>query len=250
MKDAATDFGKGLKALWDWQKGDVIGLFTPNCIDMPSVIWGAQWAGGIPSPANPGYTVEELSFQLKDSGARALVTQYPLLDVARKAAKIAGIAEDRIILMGDERDKTMKFKHFSNIRNTSGATRYRRSKAKDPSKDIAFLVYSSGTTGHPKGVMLSHTNIVSNILMLNEGEGGNLTWDGGKDKTGDSIICFLPFFHIYGLNCVVHQSMYAGLRTVVMAKFDLAKFCAYVQNYKVTFGYVVSIARSKYYVVF
>lgn len=205
------------------------------------MIWGAQWAGGIPSPANPGYTAEELSFQLKDSGAKALVTQYPLLDVARKAAKLAGIPQDRIILMGDERDKTMMFKHFSNIRNTSGATRYRRSKATNPKKDLAFLVYSSGTTGYPKGVMLSHRNIVSNILMLKEGEAGNLTWNGGKDKNGDSIIAFLPFYHIYGLNCLIHQSMYTGLRTIVMAKFDLERFCAHVQKYKVTFGYVVSI---------
>ena len=149
------------------------------------------------SPANPGYTIDELAFQLKDAGAKALVTQKPFLNVAREAAKKVGLPEDRVILMGDARDEMMKFKHFTSIRNTSGATRYRRTKL-NPDKDLAFLVYSSGTTGHPKGVMLSHLNIVSNIMMLRIGEAGNLTCDGGPDGKGDTILAFLPFFHIYG----------------------------------------------------
>jgi len=146
VKATAFDFGKGLKALWDWRKGDVLALYTPNSIDTPAVIWGTQWAGGIISPANPGYNVTELAFQLKDSGAKALATQKPFLETARKACKEVGIDEDRIILLGDEKDKTAQFKHFSSIRNISGATRYRKSKI-DPKKDLAFLVYSSGTTG-------------------------------------------------------------------------------------------------------
>ena len=149
------------------------------------------------SPANPGYTAEELAFQLKDSGAKALVTQKPFLKVAVEAAKQAGIPEDKIILMGDDRDDSRRFKHFSSIKNLAGTSRYRRTKA-HPSNDLAFLVYSSGTTGHPKGVMLCHENIISNILMLKAGEGGNLSWEGGPNGDGDSMIAFLPFFHIYG----------------------------------------------------
>jgi 4-coumarate--CoA ligase len=237
VKNTAIDFGKGLKAAWDWQRGDVLTLYTPNCIDTPAVIWGAQWAGGIISPANPGYTAEELAFQLKDSGAKALVTQVPYLKEAQAACKKAGIPADRIILVGDERDKSSKFKHFSSIRNTSGATRYRRSKAQNPKKDLAFLVYSSGTTGHPKGVMLSHENIISNVLMLGVGEAGNLS--AGGSNGGDKILAFLPFFHIYGLTCLVHQAIHTGLELVVMTKFDLEKFCSHIEKFKITFAYVV-----------
>ncbi|KAH8432144.1 acyl--CoA ligase [Aspergillus melleus] len=238
VKDAALSFGKGLKATWDWRKGDVLALFTPNSIDTPVVMWGTHWAGGVISPANPAYTVEELAFQLQNSGAKALATQVPQLPVAIEAAKRAGIPEDRIFLIGDERDPQAKIKHFTSVRNISGATRFRKTKIV-PEKDLSFLVYSSGTTGVPKGVMLSHTNIVANILQLAAGEAGNLTWNGGADGTGDRVLAFLPFFHIYGLNCLVHQTLYQGYQLVVMQRFDIEKWCAHVQNYRITFSYVV-----------
>ncbi|KAL8657005.1 MAG: hypothetical protein Q9226_002347 [Calogaya cf. arnoldii] len=218
VRNTAIEFGKGLKSVWEWQKGDVLALFTPNSIDTPSVLWGCQWAGGIVSPANPGYTVDELAFQLKDSGAKALVTQKALLPIATKAAKEAGIPDDRIILLGDDRDESMRFKHFQSVQNLAGTSRYRRTKA-NPREDLAFLVYSSGTTGHPKGVMLSHENIVSNIVMSKAGGGDNLSWNG--------------------LTLLVHAAMYRGVTLVVMAKFDIEKFCANVQRHKITFAFIV-----------
>lgn len=199
VRQTALEFGAGLKALWGWKKGDVLAFFTPNSIDTPALTWGCHWAGGIVSPANPAWTAEELAFQLKDSGAKALVTQLASLHVAREAARKVGVPEDRIILLGDKKDPTMRFKHFSSIKNFSAVEKYRRTKV-NPKEDLAFLVYSSGTTGLPKGVMLSHENIISNLLMHKAREGGNITWNGGKHGQGDSILAFLPFFHAYGRN--------------------------------------------------
>ncbi|KAL2857669.1 hypothetical protein BJX68DRAFT_229293 [Aspergillus pseudodeflectus] len=238
VKQAAITFGQGLKSVFDWRKGDVLALYTPNSIDTPAVMYGTLWAGGVVSPSNPAYTVEELAFQLRDSGAKAVVTQLPVLDVARAAAKKVGIPDDHIILIGDQRDPEARAKHFTSIRNISGATRFRRSKV-NPEKDLSFLVYSSGTTGVPKGVMLSHRNIVANSLQLAAGDDGELKWNGGADGKGDRILAFLPFFHIYGLTCLVHQTIYQGYELYVMAKFDLEKWCQHVQNYRITFSYVV-----------
>jgi len=94
-------------------------------------------------------------------------------------------------LLGKERDPEMRFKHFTSIRKISGTSRYRRRKL-DPDRDLAFLAYSSGTTGPPKGVMLSHRNIVANVLMVTGSVGKYYSWD--KDK----FLGVLPFFHIYG----------------------------------------------------
>lgn len=198
VKHTAASFGLGLIDFWGWQKGDVLALYTPNCVDTPAVIWGCHWAGGIVTTANPAYTADELAFQLRDAGAKALVTQKKFLATAQEAAKRVGIPEDRIILMGDERDSSMKFKHFQTICKNVENSKYRRSRL-NPKKDLAFLVYSSGTTGHPKGVMLSHENIVANVLMGRAIEGEHLSWNGGGDGAGDNVLAFLPFFHIYGL---------------------------------------------------
>ncbi|KAF2663123.1 acetyl-CoA synthetase-like protein [Microthyrium microscopicum] len=238
VKAAATDFGKGLRAVWDWKKGDVVALYSPNCIDTPAIMWGTLWAGGVLSPANFAYTADELAFQLKDSNAKALVTQVDFLPVALKAAEIAGLDREFIILMGDKRLQDASFKHFTSIRNISGAIRYRKAKVV-PEKDLAFLVYSSGTTGLPKGVMLTHQNITSNLLQLQASESNKLSWQGGPSGKGDRILAFLPFFHIYGLTCLIMQSCHRGFELVVMAQFELERFCQIVQEYKISFVYLV-----------
>ena len=201
--------------MWDWQKGDVLCMYTPNTIDFPPVIWGCHWAGGTITTANPAYTANELAFQLKDSGAKAITTQVPWLENARAAAKAVGISEDRIVLVGDQRDSAHRFKHFTNIRTLSSLSQYRRTKL-DPEKDLSFLPYSSGTTGKPKGVMLNHKNIIADTLMLDSVEGPYLSWKGGPDGKGDKLMGVLPFFHIYGwCRSIPPSSLPSNLRKVL-----------------------------------
>ena len=197
-------------------------------------VWGTHWVGGIITTANPAYTAQELIHQLKDAGAKAIVTQAAFLETALQAAKAIGIDQDRVILIGDGRDDRVK--HFTSVRNMAGTNRYRRTKNK-PS-DLAFLVYSSGTTGLPKGVMLSHSNVVANVQQLLAGEAKNLSWNGNADGQGDRILGFLPFFHIYGLTCMLHHCVVAGWTMVVMSKFELEAMCKLVQKHRITFMYV------------
>ncbi|KAF2156432.1 acetyl-CoA synthetase-like protein [Myriangium duriaei CBS 260.36] len=229
LKNAALDFGKGLKAVYEWRKNDVLALFTPNSIDTGVVMWGCLWGGGIVTPANHGYNVEELSYQLKESGAKAIVTQLPLLKTAIAAAEQVGIPHENIILIGDK-DPSMKFKHFTSVRNTAGTSRFRRQKV-DPATQIAFIPSSSGTSGKPKILALSHRNIIANTLQVTAGEIKNMS-------PKDSILAFLPFFHIYGLTVILHQSVYNGFLVSVMPRFDIEDFCKFVQRDKITFAYV------------
>ncbi|KAK5166562.1 uncharacterized protein LTR77_008105 [Saxophila tyrrhenica] len=231
VRDAATSFGEGLCDLWDWQRSDVLAIYAPNDIDFAAIVYGTFYAGGIVSPANPGYSPDELAFQLKNAGAKALVTTKAFLKPARLAAEQAGISTNRIILLGSERDETFSVKHWTNIRKASRSQRYRRRKL-DPENDLAFLVYSSGTTGLPKGVMLSHRNIVADLCLI-KGCVGHY-YNSGKDK----MLGVLPFFHIYGLTGLVHQPLSRGIELVVMPAFDLKKFLTAVQTHKITFVYV------------
>lgn len=224
----------------------MLGLFAPNDIDVPPVVFGTLWAGGIVSPANPGYTVGELVYQLRDSGARVLATHLSVLDTARQACAEVGIPESHIILLGAERDPSRQFKHWTLVRNLAGTARYRTPRLA-PQTDVAFLVYSSGTTGRPKGVALTHFNLTSNVQQIQSAE-GHLSWDGRARVAGipdppagqgDKILACLPFFHIYGLNCLMLCSVYSGVQTLVMRRFELEAWCRTVQDQRVTFSYIV-----------
>ena len=231
VKAAATAFGEGLRNLWDWQKGEVLALFSPNDIDYAPIIYGTFFAGGTVTPANPAYSADELAFQLSNSEAKAIVTQLQFLETALIAAEKTKIDQHRVILLGAQKDETHRVKHWTNIRKTSGAIRYKRRKM-NPDNDLAFLAYSSGTTGLPKGVMLSHRNVVADVLMI---QGCVGKWyKSGSDK----FLGALPFFHIYGLTGLVHQMLYCGIELIVMPAFNLKVFLRAIQEHKITFIYV------------
>jgi 4-coumarate--CoA ligase len=241
-KALATLFGEGLRALWDWQKDEVLALYAPNDIDIAPVIYGTFFAGGILTPANPAYSADELAYQLSNSGASALVTTKQFLETALKAARKVGIDHQRVILLGAEKDETHRVKHWTNIRKTSGASRYRRRRAKPG--DLAFLAFSSGTTGLPKGVMLTHRNIVADLLLVQNAVGN---W---YSSTNDKFLGVLPFFHIYGLTGLVHQTLHRGIEIVVMPAFDMETFLKTIQEHRITFIYVappviVRLSRDK-----
>ncbi|KAL8294060.1 hypothetical protein RB597_008127 [Gaeumannomyces tritici] len=252
LRSAALDFGHGLKALWGWRRGDVLAFYTPNSVDTPILTAGLLWAGGVASPANPLYTADELAFQLRDSGAKALVTQRPFLDVAARAAAAAGIPHDRIILIGEQQQAESesesdsssprqqqhhRYKHFSSIRATFYCSRYAQTLV-EPAKDLAFLVYSSGTTGLPKGVCLTHRNIVANILQGVRTDGQHLLPHGGFDGKGDRLLGLIPFFHVYGLTSCILMTMYAGWEVILMERFDMERACQLIEKHRVTYIYV------------
>lgn len=192
LREAALAFGQGLQKSWNWTKGDTFTIFSPNNIDVPLIVYGVLYAGGIVSPANPAYSVDELSFQIKDNDTKGIVTIKSLLPVVTAAANKIGLPLDRIIILGDERDSTGQFKHFDEYSDSPSPNRNRVRIT--PDNDLAFLVYSSGTTGLPKGVMLCHKNIVANILMVSSSIGRSYSWEN------DKVLGILPFYHIYGKN--------------------------------------------------
>lgn len=196
IRASGEKFGKGLQEQWDWRKGDVLATVSPNNIELVPATFGALHVGGVICPLNFMYTVDELVSQLKSSKTKGLITNLACLKVVREAASKVGLPLNRILLVGDA-DPRNTVSHFSSLRSTSGRTA--RIKI-NPKKDLAYLVYSSGTTGLPKGVMLTHANIVANTIQMVAAEGPDIThWKG------DRSLGFLPMYHIYGMNIRHHR---------------------------------------------
>lgn len=202
--------------------GDALAIHMPNVPEYAVAFHGAAAAGGCATTVNPLYTAGELEHQLRDSGARFLVTVPPFLDTARTAAAAADVEE--VFVLGDGGEGAAPF------RALMGDAAEAPTPAIDAAGDIAVLPYSSGTTGLPKGVMLTHRNLVANLAQMQE---------ACPISAEDTLIGVLPFFHIYGQTVIMNHGLWQGATIVTMPRFELAQFLRLIEEHGVTRAYVV-----------
>lgn len=221
-----------------FKKGDVFCCWAPNIPEYPVVLYAVTMLGGILTTAHPLYTTNELAHQLKDSGASYLLTIPPLVDKAKEAASHVNLNPDNIFVFGQAEGAHP----ITSLLNNDGKV---PEVEIDPKNDVAVLPYSSGTTGLPKGVQLTHYNIVSNLCQCLETEGKSVKGD-------DKLIGVLPFFHIYGMTVIMCFAVCQGCECVVMSRFDLERFLQLVQEHKITYCHLVPpiiIALAKHPIV-
>ncbi|MFF9041232.1 4-coumarate--CoA ligase family protein [Streptomyces sp. NPDC014892] len=203
------------------RKGDVLALHSPNTIAYPTAFYAATRAGATVTTVHPLATPGELATQLQDSGASWIVTVSPLLETARAAAeRVGGIRE---IFVCDSAPG-----HRSLIDMLASAAPEPAVDI-DPVTDLAALPYSSGTTGVPKGVMLTHRSIATNLAQLEP------VMPAGP---GDRILAVLPFFHIYGLTALMNAPLRLGATVVVLPRFDLEGYLKAIAEHRITHLYV------------
>lgn len=204
-----------------FEKGDVFGILCPNLPDYALAFHGVASAGGVNTTLNPLWTEEEIAGQLSDSGARFLLTVPSLIEKARAAAAAAEVEE--LFVLGEAAGATP----FATLASGEGSP---PELEIDPREDVVALPYSSGTTGRPKGVMLTHFNLVANCrqFLAVEKLGGD-----------DVVIAVLPFFHIYGMVVVMACALRRGATLVTLPRFEFGEFLAAIERHRVTWAPVV-----------
>jgi acyl-CoA synthetase (AMP-forming)/AMP-acid ligase II len=202
------------------KKGDVISIWSPNVPEWPIAFFGAVRLGAIVHTSNPVSTPDELAFQLADGNARMLVTVNAL---AAKAQEAIAIAKKPIELFTF--DDTPGLPTLASIAVNAEPPPVQI----DPADDIVALPYSSGTTGLPKGVMLTHRNVVAQLQQI----------DAIENVEMPALLGVLPFFHIYGMVIIMMHGLMRGASIVTMPRFEFEPFLKVLQDWPITSAHIV-----------
>jgi len=196
-------------------------VLAPNLPEWLLAAYGAMTAGGVVSGINPLYTPGEAAGHLADAGARFVVTVPPFLATAREAVERAGGGVE-IVLVGPSAEGCTPFAELLAHGDVPPAV------ALDPAADLALLPYSSGTSGLPKGVMLTHRACVANVLQ----QEGAIPF-----RADDRVLA--PFFHATGFGVVANGALHAGATLVTMPRVDVEQFLGLIEQYRITAMIVV-----------
>lgn len=242
--DGVCRVAKGLQDL-GLGKGDRVGLFLPNTPHYVAAYYGAMAAGATLVNFSPLYTVDELAHQVADSGTKTLFTlsASALLPTALKVLEQSGLVR---LIVGSvagalpsgkslfyrlfkgkdtaKRPDDPRIMAFSALIANDG--NYKRHNIR-PDQDVALLQYTGGTTGTPKGAMLTHQNLTANARQVN-------AIDPRKDDAEDRILGVLPFFHVFANTCVLNRTVLNGGEIVMLPRFDAVAALAAINRTKVT----------------
>jgi 4-coumarate--CoA ligase len=222
------------------QPGDRVLLFSGNDLFFPVVFMGVIMAGGIFTGANPTFVARELAYQLQDSGATYLICATGSLGTGIEAAKQSNFPQDRVFAY----DTSI----YDGVTNSQKGCRYWSDLVASKEEGAAFtwdelstpalssrtlaLNYSSGTTGRPKGVEISHRNYVSNMLQYCHF--GTLSPDYTERLARSRWLCFLPMYHAMAQNIFIAAALYRATPVYLMPKFDFIKMLEYTERFRIT----------------
>lgn len=229
------------------QKGDRIAVMLPNSPQAVISYYGALLVGGVVVQTNPLYKERELVYQLTDSGAKVIVCLdilFPTVSNVRHETElehviVTGIKDylpfpKNLIYPFIQRKQygvvvKPEQSHDTHVWSTimkADTNRYQEVSV-DPKEDLALLQYTGGTTGYPKGVMLTHYNLVANTQMCQ-------AWIY-KAKQGEEVVLgVLPFFHVYGMTTVMNLSIMFGAKMVLLPKFEPEEVLKTIEKHKTT----------------
>lgn len=236
-------FARAMRHIWGIGKGDVVALYTPNHINYPIAVWAAHRLGAIIAMMSPTLTTPELVYQLQIARPSLLIAHAGNLPNALDAASATGLAHTHVLVL-DAHKLTKPFPlsytamdgaighgaacpHIPELQFTSGEAK----------RTIAVLCFSSGTTGKPKAVAVSHYNVICNLVQTATSNGltdSPTLPQEQRWRPGDRGLAVLPLYHIYGFVVNLHYSLYAGMSVVIVPKFNHVTMLKNIERYRIT----------------
>jgi long-chain acyl-CoA synthetase len=195
--------------------GDRVGLLLPNCVEFAIGYFGTLRAGLVAVPFNTGYTAAELGFQLTDAGVALVLTDVDHVDL------VAGLSDDERVVLGDEAGS------WDRLLSSGEPTSEADGASAAGGEDLALLLYTSGTSGRPRGAMLSHRALLANLDQL-------VRIDPPVVQPADRVLLVLPLFHVYGLNSGLGMVAKAGSTGVLSRRFDPVETLKLVRDEQVS----------------
>jgi acyl-CoA synthetase (AMP-forming)/AMP-acid ligase II len=202
------------------RKTDVVAIWAPNVPEYAVIFHATVSLGAVLTPINPAYTSQEAAFQLRDANARLLFTTAALSTRALEAVTQSGTRIEVITI-----DDAPGLASIAALAIDADAP----SSAVDPAVDTAVLPYSSGTTGLAKGVMLTHRNLVANLLQV----------DAIEVPALPALVGVLPFFHIYGMTVIMNFGLVRRSTVVTLPRFELEAFLRVLQDWPIPLAHIV-----------
>uniref|UniRef100_A0ACD5Y104 Uncharacterized protein n=1 Tax=Avena sativa TaxID=4498 RepID=A0ACD5Y104_AVESA len=207
--------------------GSTVMLLLPNSVEFALAFLASSRLGAVTTTANPLHTPPEIAKQVVASGATLIVTEPAFVAKVRDLAlALTGIT---VVATGDGAEGCESFSDLQAADDSSLLE-----APIDVVNDVVALPYSSGTTGLPKGVMLSHHGLVTSVAQLVDGDNPNLNF-----REDDVVLCVLPMFHVYSLHSILLCGMRAGSTLVIMKRFETAKMLELVERHGITIAPLV-----------
>lgn len=246
VHESALKFAAYLKSI-GLQKGERVAVMLPNCPQGVISFFGILMAGGVVVQTNPTYTERELEYQMKDSGAKMILAMdilFPRVSAVASRTDIEHIIVTAIkeylpfpknliypFIQKKQYGIVINVEHEGNHHLFSEIMKRKTTEEVtvpiDVDNDLALLQYTGGTTGFPKGVMLTHKNLLANTKMCN-------AWLYKNKRGEERILAILPFFHVYGMTTVLVLSVMEGNTMIIMPKFDVEATLKTIQKQKPT----------------
>ncbi|KAJ3935129.1 MAG: phenylacetyl-CoA ligase [Lentinula lateritia] len=218
---------------------DVVLIFSRNHVDYPIAIWAVHRVGGIVSGANPDFVSNELLYQIQVCNAKLILVHLDALETAVTAARSAGITLDRVIVFDvDSKNAPKGFQTVSNLvwEGLNQPSNFVESRI-DARTKLAFLSFSSGTTGKPKAVAIPHFSVIINVIQMAihfKVFQESAPWHERRFRPGDIAIGVLPIYHIYGLILNLHFILYSRMSLVLVEKFNFVDMLRNIDRYRIS----------------